>query len=254
MALIGNFMNLILTMAGHYKRFLQEGYKIPKYLLPWGGKTVLSAILAELNKDQIFKNIFLVANNRDEAYLPHVRAVMRDEGILSSNLIVTGDTSGQVETAMIGVRVLESIIGEDSSPIFFHNIDTILLSRDLNVARDALYTKTGFIDVFNANNKNYSYVLAGPAGEVTDIAEKIVISNLATSGLYGFNNIETINKYFSPQDLFISSIYKKMIDDGCEVAVSNEHQESDTIVLGTPFEYMNASSTMLDSLEMLKYT
>jgi len=246
MALIGKFMNLILTMAGHYQRFLQEGYKIPKYLLPWGDRTILSAILAELNKDQIFQNIFLVANHRDEAYLPHVRAVMKAEGVPSSNLIVTGDTSGQAETAMIGVRELEKVVGEESGPVLFHNIDTLLLSRDLKEVCDALSTKAGFIDVFNANNKNYSYVLSGASGTVTDIAEKIVISNLATSGLYGFNNIKTVKKYFSPEYSFLSSIYRKMIDDGCEVVISRQYQESDTIVLGTPFEYMNASLTHLN--------
>ena len=28
-------MNLILTMAGKYSRFKEEGYTIPKFLLPW---------------------------------------------------------------------------------------------------------------------------------------------------------------------------------------------------------------------------
>ena len=44
-------MNLILTMAGRYSRFVNEGYRIPKYLLPWGNKPILSEILYELNKD-----------------------------------------------------------------------------------------------------------------------------------------------------------------------------------------------------------
>lgn len=29
-------MDLFLTMAGEYSRFKNEGYQIPKFLLPWG--------------------------------------------------------------------------------------------------------------------------------------------------------------------------------------------------------------------------
>ena len=45
-------MNLILTMAGKYSRFVNEGYKIPKYLLPWSNHTILSEILFNITKKE----------------------------------------------------------------------------------------------------------------------------------------------------------------------------------------------------------
>jgi dTDP-glucose pyrophosphorylase len=245
MALIGSEMNLILTMAGQYQRFAREGYKIPKYLLPWGDRTILSAILYELNKEKIFKNIYLVANQRDEAFLPHVYDVMRRQKVPLENLVVTHDTSGQVETAMVGINELSQIQNAEHAPVLFHNIDTILKNRNLLDISESLANNAGFIDVFNANNHSYSYVLVDEDKTVTDIAEKIVISNLATSGLYGFNSIETFRKFSSPRDIYISSIYKRMIEGGEKIASGEEHKELDTIVLGTPLEYMNASSTNL---------
>ena len=55
-------MNLIITMAGRYSRFVDEGYKMPKYLLPWGDKSILNEIILELNKHSDFDNIYLIAN------------------------------------------------------------------------------------------------------------------------------------------------------------------------------------------------
>lgn len=232
-------------MAGRYQRFASEGYKIPKYLLPWGDRTILSSILRELNKEKIFRNIHLVANQRDEAFLPHVYDVMRRQDVPLENLVVTHDTSGQVETAMVGVNVLSQIRNTQNTPVLFHNIDTILKNRSLVEISQLLANNAGFIDVFNANNHGYSYVLSDANSKVTDIAEKIVISNLATSGLYGFNSLETFRKFSSSKDVYISSIYKRMIGSGEDVVRSVEHKELDTIVLGTPSDYMNASSIFL---------
>ncbi|WP_216178931.1 hypothetical protein [Polynucleobacter sp. 80A-SIGWE] len=238
-------MNLILTMAGQYQRFVREGYKIPKYLLPWGDRSILSTVLLELNREQAFDNIYLIANHRDEAYFPHVRSIMQAQGIPNSNLVAIHDTKGQAETAKMGVDKVSELTDSVNSPIIFHNIDTILRNRDLKAVEGILKVNAGYIDVFYANNHEYSYVLSEVSGMITDIAEKIVVSNLATSGFYGFNSINTFLKYYKPEDLYISSIYKKMIEGRESIIASREHKEVDTIVLGTPFEYMNAASTYL---------
>ena len=52
-------MNLILTMCGKYSRFTTEGYKIPKFLLPWGNHCILSEILQQMKG---FSDIYLIAN------------------------------------------------------------------------------------------------------------------------------------------------------------------------------------------------
>jgi 2-C-methyl-D-erythritol 4-phosphate cytidylyltransferase len=74
-------MILILTMAGLYSRFTAEGYKFPKYLLPWGEKSILSKILLELSADKALSDVLLVGNVRDESYMPHVHAILRSRHI-----------------------------------------------------------------------------------------------------------------------------------------------------------------------------
>ena len=124
-------------------------------------------------------------------------------------------------------------------------IDTILLGRNLHEVKQALQTYAGYIDVFLANNRDYSYVLIDSENRVCEIAEKIVVSNLATSGLYGFGSAELFQKFAQVEDIYISAVFKKLIGANYTVVVGAKHKEVDTIVLGTPAEYMNASVNLL---------
>ncbi len=238
-------MILVLTMAGRYQRFLDAGHKLPKYLLPWGDKTVLSAILAELQKANTFDEVFLIANHRDEAYMPHVRAIMRTANIPPAHLVMTHDTKGQATTAMLGVQAIETTSKRPSAPVVFHNIDTVVLDRDTNQIARALSTYDGYIDVFSSQNAAYSYVLVDENRRVIEIAEKIVVSDLATSGLYGFRSAATYRDSYNEDDMYISAVYKRMISRGASILASATHPERDTIVLGTPLEYMNAALVSL---------
>jgi dTDP-glucose pyrophosphorylase len=240
-------MILILTMAGLYSRFTAAGYKFPKYLLPWGDKPILSKILHELSADKALSDVLLVGNVRDESYVPHVHAILRAHRIAVGNLVWIKDTKGQAETAMLGLQHLESVKPSYRGPVVFHNIDTILYGRKLQQARAALVEHAGWIDVFRSSNHSYSYVLVDEQGRLQEIAEKIVISNLATSGLYGFSSLAMYRDNYDPeQDQYVTSVYKRMISRGQSVLIGPVHSENDTVVLGTPTEYINASITVAE--------
>ena len=233
-------MNLILTMAGKYQRFIDEGYRLPKYLLPWGDKTILQTIIHELNKDKYFDNIFLIANKRDEIYMPHVRIINRSLDIPPENLILISDTIGQVHTAYEAISKIKNIINDDSIPIAFHNIDTILFNRNFNKLKSILNKYDGYIDVFTSNNQNYSYVLEKD-NIVHTIEEKITISSLATSGFYAFSSSSVFNEHFNEKDKYISELFRRMIDNKCEITISENNTEQNTLVLGTPSAYLTSS-------------
>jgi dTDP-glucose pyrophosphorylase len=233
---------LILTMAGRQQRFADQGYKTPKYLLPWGDRTILWTILSELGRGGAFSQVFVVANHRDEAFMPHVRTILEDRGVSKSNLVLVGDTRGQAETALLGLEAAEKATKGAVGPVVFHNVDTILYGRDLKKAGAALQRADGYIDVFGSNNREYSYVLVDEKGFVKEIAEKIVVSKLATSGLYGFSSGPLFREHYVPaEDVYISSVYKRIIARGGSVVVGEKHKEADTIVLSNPTEYIGAS-------------
>lgn len=235
-------MILLLTMAGHYERFAQEGYTLPKYLLPWGDRSILWTILSELGD---YSDVYLVGNQRDEPFMPHVRQILGSFGFPPKSLVTIPSTSGQAETAFLG---LNKINASSTTPVMIHNVDTILFGRHASDAHKALVKYAGYIDVFSASNREYSYVLVDSEETrcVTEIAEKVVVSNLATSGLYGFASVGLYRRFYEhTAPIYISTLYKEMLLAGQKIVTGPVYTEEETVVLGTPSEYISMARRWL---------
>ncbi|EFO9214481.1 hypothetical protein IO397_001592 [Campylobacter lari] len=230
-------MNLIFTMAGKYRRFFDNGYKIPKYLLPWKSNTIFYEILSEFTKRYSFKNIFFIVNKNDSAYLNIIGSTIEEFNISKHNIYAIEDTKSQAETAFLGIKYFEHLINSD--PVIFHNIDTILYDRNFFDIERALEIHDGYIDIFSSDSEEYSYI-EYTANIVNRIEEKKVISNSASSGLYGFKNIDLYLKYYSEEANYISDLYKKMIANDNKIMCGKLYSIAETIVLGTPEEYLRA--------------
>lgn len=234
-------MNLILTMAGKYSRFVNAGFKFPKYLLPWGDRSILSEILKELSSSNDFDQIFLITNFSDEVYSGHVQKIMKTYNIDENNLIMLYDTKGQAETAYLGLIEIEKR-KKITGPVVFHNIDTILYNRDIKYIKNSLEKFPAYIDVFKSNNHEFSYIIA-ENNFVKKICEKVLISDIATSGLYGFSSSKLFLDYYKDEN-YISDVYQKLLNNNILIHFGNVYNEKDTIVLGTPADYLNQSKAI----------
>jgi dTDP-glucose pyrophosphorylase len=237
-------MNLVFCMAGIYRRFREAGYATPKYLLSWGERTVLHAVMEPLLMKSI-ASVVLVANRRDESFAPDIHAAMASFGIPKHHLLWIPDTRGQAETAALGCRLLDTAVGPSDRRVLFHNIDTVVEGRDLALAAQTLETCAGWIDTFESDSPAYSYVSLGDDGLVADIAEKKVISPFATTGLYGFASMDdfVVNAGKTAPDrneVYISDVYKRMLADGMKIAANLPATLHRTTILGTPAEYESA--------------
>ncbi len=235
-------MNLILCMAGLYQRFRDAGYAQPKYLLPWRGMTILDHVLRTMTGSGAFSRLLLVANRRDEAQRAVLGSILSAHGFTPADLDFIDDTSGQAETALIGLDRLVQRADPQDRRVVFHNIDTILIGRDYAALGEALAQHDGCIDTFTSSSAAYSYVVADAQRRVTGIAEKVVISSDATTGMYGFASIDGYRAAyercrFSGRERYISEIYRSMIDGGASIYATPPATAGDTIVLGTPAEY-----------------
>lgn len=234
-------MNLIFTAAGQYSRFREAGYNIPKYLLPYGNGTILSEILDQLvmptfNFAWSIDKVYVVVHQKDKDYFGHVKSIMWHRCVTSDHLLVLNETNGQAHTAFQALNKLQL-----TGPVLIANVDTILYNRDIRTIQQT--AAAGYIDVFNSNNHSYSYVLAhNHQAEV--ISEKVLISNLASSGLYGFSSSQMFLDHYR-QENYISQIYTNMIAAGQTVAVGPTYTEKETLVLGTPEDYLNSSRTLI---------
>jgi CTP:molybdopterin cytidylyltransferase MocA len=235
-------MNLIMCMAGLYRRFREAGYDKPKFLLEWRGTTVLGAILERLLEDGHFSSVLLLGNRRDAAHRPAVEAELRRLGLPADSLVLVGDTAGQAETARLGIAELDLRRRPIDRRVVFHNIDTVLEGRDLAAVAAVLACEDGYIDTFTASSPAYSYVGLDDDGLVCDMVEKVVISSHATSGFYGFHSMDRFCRDYAdcqwpPGERYISSLYRTMLDRRARIRTNLGAVGEDTIVLGTPAEY-----------------
>jgi UDP-N-acetylglucosamine diphosphorylase / glucose-1-phosphate thymidylyltransferase / UDP-N-acetylgalactosamine diphosphorylase / glucosamine-1-phosphate N-acetyltransferase / galactosamine-1-phosphate N-acetyltransferase len=228
-------VNLVICMAGYNTRFHDVGFDIPKYLLPWNGKTIIHDILKNLGPT---KQTILVANNRDKYFSDQLIETIKPLGLTSDNILYIGDTKGQAHTAAIGMTQLEHM----SLPTFVHNADTVVTGRvfdDIINQMNDIYEM--YVDVFVGNSPKYSYVRAYE-NIVTEIVEKKQISPYASTGLYGFSSAHLyLNSYDKSvqykDELYISDVIQGMIDDGMRAYMNSLGNYQETIVLGSPQEY-----------------
>ena len=181
-------MILILTMAGKYTRFRNFSYEIPKYLLPISRRSVLHYVLKCFPND-IFERVVLIANNRDHRFKSQV------------------------------IRTLEEFKYTKTDIIYVN--DTILLNRNFEQYHKQLKIHDCLIDVFESNKSSYSYVLSKEK-KVSHIIEKKVISNLASSGCYGFKNLNIGLECMlnSKESYYISEGIMNMVLQNQDVIVS----------------------------------
>ncbi len=233
--------SFVFCLAGKGSRFLKDGIYQPKFLLELNsGDEILKASIKAFNLPKEIK-FFLIINNKHKPYINHINKIMSSFSN-DYEIIMTPDTNGQAETASLALDFIKN-----DNWIFFFNGDTILKDRNLNKTIDYVNSNkeiSGFIDVFYEQSANYSYVKVNSNMYVEKIAEKIVISKYATSGLYGFCNKETFFKYykklnFAEDEIYISDIYELMIVDNLKIKIGDLFSKAQTIVLGTPKEYKN---------------
>ena len=234
-------MLLVYCMAGLYKRFRDAGYLTPKFLLPWEGRPALDHVIGTMYDASVFSDVVLVANQRDQPSADSIRRVMAAHNIPPNRLTFVPDTRGQAETALLGLDHLDRIGASPDRPVLFHNIDTVLIGRDYRTINRTLHEAHGYIDVFDADSPAYSYVSADAAGRVSKIAEKIVISRHATTGLYGFASARVYREHAGATayrgEFYISDVYRSMLEAERDIRINTSSTEHRTIIVGTPAEY-----------------
>lgn len=233
-------INLILTMAGKYERFRLFGNKVPKYLMPLGSRTVLWHVIDKLVGSNKELNIFLIANERDIEFEPIVKSIMGELGISSENIKYIKDTSSQLETALAASNFIsEKCINK----IVFTNIDTLLCNRCEYFHKISnIAFNEGLMDTFEGNSHEYSYVKI-ENDRVVKVVDKLPISENACSGLYGFGSgslfFDKAKELLSESnELSFTEIFNKFIEEEKTVYCNHNSNNNDTIVLGTPEEYI----------------
>ena len=246
---------LLITAAGRASRFHDVGYDQPKYLLPWiNKKTILTNIVEELTISKDIGFVLIIANYREKYFKSEIEKSIN--GNFDYKLIFIKDTLGQAQTTYLGVEEL-CALGLGHFPMIVHNSDTILKNRDIKSLTNFKDKKVcGYVNTFQSNDKNYSYILESD-NFVQTFLEKKAVSPLASSGLVSFSSPKKFREIYNKsqdffdgdKELYMSSVINSSIKKGEIFLVNHSNNIEDTIVLGTPEEYCKAYTLEVTGLK-----
>lgn len=173
-------INLIIPAAGRGSRFSAAGWLAPKPFILFNGKTMIEHVVENINMPNA--NIICIFNRNHNEYLDQR---LSDE---FTKIIDVEELEYVTDGTAITVMSQYKKINNDR-PLIIANSDQLIDMDFVNfVTRAQESDLDGSIVVFEANDNDpkWSYARLGSNGLVTQVAEKNVISNLATVGIYYF--------------------------------------------------------------------
>lgn len=230
-------VNVVIPMAGLSSRFANAGFTTPKPLIDVLGQPMIKWALDSfsfLPKEKV-QLIFIILHEHETKY--KLTAQLRT--LFGKNIKVVEAqeiTKGQADTVYLAKDIINNF-----NKLFIFNCDTFSQTPDLwqhitNIDPD------GCLTCFTADDPRYSYVKLDEFGYVQETAEKKVISNNASNGLYYFKYghyfIDLIEEALQSNqpingEMYVAPLYNKLIALGKKITIS---QTAENWILGTPEE------------------
>jgi NDP-sugar pyrophosphorylase family protein len=230
-------MNIVIPMAGLGSRFTEAGYTVPKPLLRAHGKTLLEWSVDSLPLDIATRLVFVGLEEHRDCF--GIEDVIRSLYHTFDPVFhwLTKTTRGQAETVVAATPLLDQ-----SAALLIFNIDTAFRSPGLG-DRLRKSNDDGVLGAFHSSEPRFSYARTGPDGYVTEVREKVAISDNALTGLYHFKStkdfLEVANATIAADvrecgEFYVAPLYNQLIARGGRFVVDqSEHHW----ILGTPAEY-----------------
>ncbi|MGZ5440338.1 MAG: glycosyltransferase family 2 protein [Thermoanaerobaculia bacterium] len=170
---------ILIPLAGRGSRFVEAGYTEPKPFIPVFGRPMVWWALqtfASVLRDDAARVLFIV-HERDRDYEKQLRALHSSARI--SVITIAADTRGQAESALAARPHVDA-----DAPLYIHNCDTY---SELALEEIASSGAQGALAYFPSHDPAFSYLRTDDDGNVVEVAEKRVISDKASNGLYYFH-------------------------------------------------------------------
>lgn len=227
-------MIVIVPMAGRGSRFAGASPERPKPLVEIHGKPMFQWALKSLEGIRFSRIIFIVLDEHERRFAVSHCVQKQFDG---NAIVVTIPqvTEGQLCTVLAAKQYINT--DED---VLVSSSDTFVVSRlgeDIEKKRDDC---RGIISVANLPGDRWSFARTDGDGKVVEVAEKIRISDYASTGLYYFSHgcdlvavgEEMIRKGEKTRgEYYVIPVYQKFIQRGWRVDISLAAEMWD---MGTP--------------------
>jgi len=180
-------LNVLIPMAGAGSRFQSAGYTFPKPLIEVNGRPMIQMVVDNLNMNAHF--IFIVQKEHYEKY--NLKYMLQLIAPGCDIVQVEGLTEGAACTTLLAEQYINS-----ENPLVIANSDQFI---EWN-SNEAMYSFSaddidGGILTFKSTHPKWSYAKLDERGFVSEIAEKKVISDNATVGVYYWKHGSDYVKY-----------------------------------------------------------
>lgn len=174
-------LNILIPMAGSAKSFEFAGYSFPKPVIDVHGKTMIEVVVNNLRPSVEHRFIFVCFSEHYKKYDLYNVFKNATNGKFET-VCIGGPTGGQACTALTALKYINN---EDE--LLIANSDQIIeVSINDFLARASKPEVDGLIMTFKATHPKWSFVRTDGTDRVVETAEKKVISDNATAGLYYF--------------------------------------------------------------------
>jgi NDP-sugar pyrophosphorylase family protein len=228
-------LNIVIPMAGNGSRTF-DTHKVPKPFIPVHNHPLIAWAIAGLPLSIAHSITFIARPEIANEYkiIDLIRPYL-PENISKKLCVLNSPTSGQAETVARGVSDLPL-----SDSILIFNCDTIIS----NEFPEYPEVWDGLLGTFASDNPNLSFVESKEDKTVIRTAEKNVISNRASTGLYFFNKkIDFDNAYRKTsheKESYVAPIFNWLISEGKKIG---SFETEIFIPLGTSQEIEEFSKT-----------
>lgn len=202
---------MLIPIGGRGQRFRDNGIEIPKPLIEVAGKRIIDWSLDSIDLDK-FDITFILREDNCKEY--DLDKILLDKVSGARVIQIEGQTRGAVDTCLLAKEFL------GSNPLAIFTLDVYFEPHFDGLVRESL---DGCILTFSSSSTNYSYSKT-KEDLVVEVAEKKVISNDASAGIYWFKSgdlfLDACKEYMTrPEELHVAPLYNILIKNGHKVGI-----------------------------------
>jgi dTDP-glucose pyrophosphorylase len=217
-------LNIVIPLAGAGLRFAEAGYADPKPLISIHGTPMIKLVMDNLSPPGAARFIFICQRAHVVAYgLAAKLKAWAPDCILVQ---LDGLTEGAACTVLAAREFIDS-----EAPLMIANSDQyVVASIEAYLAGMEKRHLDGLIMTMTASHPKWSYVGLDTAGLVNRVAEKEVISNEATVGIYNYRHgrdfVRAAQSMIAKNlrvngEFYVAPAYNQLIAEGQRIGIHN---------------------------------
>ena len=216
-------LNIVIPLAGEGLSFQKAGYSFAKPLIDISGRPMIQAIIENISPKVGHKFILICREDHFEKYaLYQIFSNATHDNYECIRL--SSPTKGAACTVLTAVDYINN-----DDELIIANADQLIKG---GIEPFVKFARTGKLDgaimTFNSSHPRWSYALADKNGNVMQVAEKRVISENATCGIYYFAKgslfVEAAGKMIEKDvrfndEFYVSPAYNELILSGKKIKI-----------------------------------